>query len=247
MNSIGHEKFIKTPITKILEEANSACISFGFGIESQPLATYVMQTTFLRMTGASEQKLKCICWEIATTDYNFRYELLKKPLGECSSYDDKKNIFKSICDALKGHNIDINYSDTEKDRIIKMARGNLDSLLSNTPFVHWFELEVLEYRNYCNANILDRKAFCNTNKEGGLSLFEKELMDYYKNVVYRFRNRYAHNLTSYQLNIPTFTQLASNDNSENNHFRMLSTLILFDGIFMALFDKFLAYKAEHHY
>lgn len=247
MNTAGHEKFIMTPISKILEDANRACVSLGFGIESQPLASYVMQTTFLRMTGASEQKLKCICWEIATADYNFRYELLKKPLGECSSYDDKKNIFKSICDTLTKNKVDIEVSESEKDMIIATATTNFDKLLENSHFSIWFESELLKYKEYVKAHKLKRGHFCNLNANGVLSFIDGNLVTFYKDVVYRTRNRYAHNLMSYQLNVPTLTQLSTKDYSKNNHFRMFSTLILMDGIFMTMFSKFLAYKTEHCY
>ena len=45
------------------------------------LKDYFLSSIFLRMTGAQEQKLKCICWEIATHNYDFRYEYMKKVWG----------------------------------------------------------------------------------------------------------------------------------------------------------------------
>lgn len=51
------DKFILTPVLNILEETRTACCGIGNGIETQSLCEYVMQTTFLKMTGASEQNL----------------------------------------------------------------------------------------------------------------------------------------------------------------------------------------------
>ena len=70
-------KFILTPIADILQETVNACKGIGQGIETQSLGEYVLQTTFLKMTGAQEQKLKCICWEMATIDYRYRYQFLE--------------------------------------------------------------------------------------------------------------------------------------------------------------------------
>ena len=88
MRNNTHTKFILTPILSILKESIIACRGIGIGIETQALSEYVLQTTFLKMTGALEQKMKCICWEIASNDYEYRYQYLKKNYGECSSYKD---------------------------------------------------------------------------------------------------------------------------------------------------------------
>ena len=101
MQSEEQRKFILTPIVEILQEAVNACKGIGQGIETQSLSEYVLQTTFLKMTGAQEQKLKCICWEMATNDYGYRYQYLKKNYGECSSYSDKSSIYKDLTEAVK--------------------------------------------------------------------------------------------------------------------------------------------------
>ena len=92
-----HNEFIQTPIFNILQECVLACNGLDDNIETQPLHEYIMQSVFLKMTGASEQKLKCICWEMATEDYEYRYDFLNnKKYGECSSYDEKSKIYKDI-------------------------------------------------------------------------------------------------------------------------------------------------------
>lgn len=247
MNTIGHSQFILSPISNIIRDTANACVSLGDGIESQPLASYIMQTTFLRMTGASEQKLKCICWEIASFDYEFRYELLKSPLGECSSYDDKKKIFSNICKCLRRYETSIELEDIEKDSIIGQATVELERNLDNSDFSNWFERDVLEYKAIRTAEVIKRNHFCVPGSNDSFTFLEKILHEYYTDYVYRQRNRYAHNLTSYQLNIPTFTQFQKFDTSKNNHFRMFSLLILLDEIFMKYYGKFLSIRNEHSY
>lgn len=100
MQNNDQSKFILTPVTNILQDTVNACNGIGQGIETQSLGEYVLQTTFLKMTGASEQKLKCICWEMATRDYAYRYQYLKKNYGECSSYADKNSIYKDLVDRI---------------------------------------------------------------------------------------------------------------------------------------------------
>lgn len=242
MNTIGHSQFINTPIISILEDTERACQSLGNGIEIQPMAEYVMQTTFLRMTGASEQKLKCINWEIASFDYDYRYKLLNNPSGECSSYADKTNIYGNIRDLLASHGVECGLTETEKDMVIHMAGNEFSAWLDSSTIARWFEKEYLQYKSLRTE--FQRSDFGLPAKK---QLLKDNLQEYYKNVVYRQRNRYAHNLTSYQINVPTLTQLAQSNDYDRNRFRMLSLLILLDGIFITLYRKFESHRFEHAY
>ena len=100
MQNNTQRKFILTPIVEILQDTVNACKGISKGIETQSLGEYVLQTTFLKMTGAQEQKLKSICWEMATNDYGYRYKYLNKNYGECSSYVDKNNIYKDMVEMI---------------------------------------------------------------------------------------------------------------------------------------------------
>lgn len=101
MRNDHQDKFILSPILEIIQETVNACAGIGNGIETQSLADYVFQTTFLKMTGASEQKLKFICWEMANNDYGYRYQYLKKNYGECSAYSDKNSVYKDLVNAIR--------------------------------------------------------------------------------------------------------------------------------------------------
>lgn len=247
MKTTSHSQFILTPISAIIEDTNRACISLGNGIEIHPMASYIMQTTFLRMTGASEQKLKCICWEIATFDYEFRYEMFQTPLGECSNYKDKNSVFSHICKSLKRHDVSLLFDDAAKLSLIKDATKGLKKYLETSPLSIIFEKEFVEFKDYCSSNPIKKTFFCNINRDKNISFLESDLKDYYDDYVYRQRNRYAHNLTSYQMNVPSFSQLVKTESEKNNHFRMMSLLILIDGIFIKLFEKFQDMKSLHSY
>lgn len=92
-----HTEFIQTPIRTILEQGINASHSLTFGIESFPMSEYYLQSLFLRMTGAAEQKMKCILWQMATDDYQYRNRYLNyQGLGECSTYSSKNTVFKDL-------------------------------------------------------------------------------------------------------------------------------------------------------
>lgn len=92
-----HTDFILTPIRAILEQGINAAQSIPYGIDSFPMSEYYLQSLFLRMCGASEQKMKCILWQMATDDYQYRYKYLNyRELGECSTYASKNRVFQDL-------------------------------------------------------------------------------------------------------------------------------------------------------
>lgn len=291
-NSI-HSKFILTPIIGILKDTVNACAGIGNGIETQSLGEYVLQTTFLKMTGASEQKLKCICWEMATNDYDYRYKYLKKNYGECSSYADKCSIYKDIIvmiekidpvfrasrlfddidisskvDELIGQKIQETRKLQEKKEKKKLTESEFEKLskgmkahyakkglcekekihfsrvalfesvldklsetIGNTLVVQW---EQHGYNNYLqNWKTLSSWIFAE-----GDNLMEKELQDFYNDVVYAHRNRCAHNLASFQTNLPTLKTLEDEKYVFNNYYFRFSVLILLDEIFVRLYKAY---------
>lgn len=292
-NSI-HSKFILTPIIGILKDTVNACAGIGKGIETQSLGGYVLQTTFLKMTGASEQKLKCICWEMATNDYDYRYRYLKKNHGECSSYADKCSIYKDIADIIEkidpGFNVghlfdDIDILSKEKELIDqkiketkklqekkknrtltdeefeKLSKGmkahyakkglcekekihfsrvvlfegvldQLSGIIGNTLVAQWGQHGYNDY-------IQNWKALSSWNYAEGDNLMEKELQDFYTDVVYAHRNRCAHNLVSFQTNLPTLKTLEDEKFVYSNYYFRFSILILLDEIFMRLYRAYL--------
>lgn len=241
-----HTKFILTPIVEILKETATACRCIGIGIETQPLCEYIMQTTFLKMTGASEQKLKCICWEMATYDYDYRYQKLTKPLGECSCYDEKKSVYNDMLYVIS--NLDPNYcfdslfSNDAKNKICERIKENIIKVMSGTSIENWESRCFLLYKNE-PLKFLDSKLFSNKatdkNAKFPYGFFEKDLKDYYESVVYRHRNRCAHNLKSYQNNLPTLKTLVKPNYEYENYFHMFSVLMLLDEIYITMYKEYL--------
>lgn len=294
MQSNIHSKFILTPIAGILQDAVNACAGIGNGVETQPLGEYVLQTTFLKMTGASEQKLKCICWEMATNDYDYRYRYLKKNYGECSSYADKNSIYKDIIERIgKIDNSfsvsrifdDVDVTAKEKgliekkiDKAIENQRKKkngkfteeaanklrtgmtayltrqglcekeklnfsrivlseniqkeIDEVIGASIVTQW------EQKNYNNYKRMwgDMTEYVYAD---GDTLLGKELQALYTDYVYAQRNRCAHNLVSYQNNLPTIKSLVDKNNMYNNYYLHFSILVLLDEIFVRLYKAYL--------
>ena len=100
-----HSDFISESLIEILKSGINACNSLSGSIESFPMAEYFMQSLFLKLTGALEQKTKCICWDLATNNYYYRYDFLhNRNYGECSTYDEKNKIFNDIIRCIKDIN-----------------------------------------------------------------------------------------------------------------------------------------------
>lgn len=283
-----------TPIASILRDTMTACNGIGNGIETQSLAEYVLQTTFLKMTGAQEQKLKCICWEMATNDFDYRYHYLKKDYGECSSYSDKNSIYRDLVEMIVKYDttfsvaelfcdVDISSKENvlidkkikeakkaqerqkgrkltdaelqslingieaswttngicEKDRakysrvvLFESMQDLVEEIICGTMVSQW---EQHNYQNYIkNWKILANDQFALDN-----ALMDKDWQDFYTNVVYKHRNRCAHNLSSFQNNLPTLKTLVGEEYVYDNYYYRFSFLLLLDDIFMRLYKAYI--------
>lgn len=295
MQNSSQRKFILTPIASILRDTVTACNGVGHGIETQSLGEYVLQTTFLKITGASEQKLKCICWEMATNDYDYRYQYLKKNYGECSSYADKSSIYRDLVEMIvklePGFSVaglfdDVDISakeneliekkiiDTRKKQEAKKGR-KLDDVeaqkLADGMRAHWakngicekerasfsrialFEsiqdllegivgstmVALWEQHNYLYY-IANWKGLASGRFASGDVLLDKDYQDLFTNVVYKHRNRCAHNLASFQSNLPTLKTLTEEGFVYDNYYYRFSILMLLDEVFMRLYKAYVA-------
>lgn len=255
MKHNNHNSFILTSITKILEEAISATAGIGDGIETYALYDYVMQSVFLKMTGAQEQKMKCICWELATNDYEFRREVYlhnsKLSTYEMSSYEDKNRVYSNLVLQIKKNENSFNvYEYFNKDNLRNNIRDNIYSkmeellLLSNLS--SWKKRLFLFYltgttkiheKNFALENtLLYNKS--EDNKKRDKDKDKIKLRDIYEQL-YHHRNRCAHNTLSYQQNLPTLDTLRGEEYVYENYFIYFSILILIDEIMMKLYQKYL--------
>ena len=236
----SHNLFIQKPITDILRDAVTASAGIGNGIETFPLCDYIMQSVFLKMTGFQEQKMKCICWELATNDYDYRRVLLSNEdrLGECSSYPDKNNIYKRLVEQIRIYDSDFNAITIENKRIRRETISNIKKIFSNTNLLIWGQEEFIEFVNIWR----DVKGACFANENN--SLFTEvtngiSLKYVYVNHLYKHRNRIAHNTYSYQQNLPTLKTLANENYKYENYFLWFAILVLIDEIFIELYAKYL--------
>lgn len=245
MQRNNHTKFILTPISEILKDTVNACKGIK-GIEAQSLSEYIYQTTFLKMTGASEQKLKCICWEIATFDYEYRYQMLSKPLGECSSFEDKKNVFKDVLKAITNlqpsYALDGLFTEPMKSDLIENIKYTIISIVEGTILSTWEARSFLLFKSKpitVNGKTVNHNSFVNKNNDT-YSFLESNLIEYYKTIVYKHRNRCAHNLKSYQNNLPTLQTLSSKNYEYEHYFNMFFILILMDELYMTVYKEYLS-------
>lgn len=230
-----HNDFILTPITGILKEVVSAGAGIGNGIETFPLCDYIMQAVFLKMTGSQEQKMKCILWELATIDFDYRRSLLANDdrLGECSSYSDKSKIFKRLVNQLQKNEPGFNLADAiDNKSMLTETISFIKSTFENSNLSNWAQRSFLEFIN--DKDLIKKEHFVHINQNDKVNLFENVLQDKYE-ILYNHRNRIAHNTQSYQQNLPTLKTLVNENHRFENYFLHFALLVLIDKIFISLY------------
>lgn len=255
-----HETFILTPIANILKEAQFALAPLEGNINNYPLFDYVMQSLFLKMTGFQEQKLKCISWELATDDYALRYERYKlRPLGECSSYKDKLVVFGDLVSNLEKIKPGCALlSDSERSQIMTSTKDEIIEFCSQSPISGWVEKSLGEFKSlfekcgtecvlYVNKDkvteILGHCENCKKKSNPCKLAKLKSLKDIF-DIAIRHRNRCAHNISSYQQNLPALEELQKEEYVLENYLIRFAILLIVDKVFVALFRKYLEMKPE---
>jgi len=239
-----HQKFIFTPITSILQEVILANSGTNFAIETYPLSEYIMQSVFLKMTGFQEQKLKCITWEMATSDFEYRRTLLgnEDNLGECSSYKSKNKVYQRLINILEKENINFQVDELLDTTFIRNSSvEQLKNIFNGSTLLIWNQKNY----NYFSRNIkeiIKPNHFTNTKK----NLFESSLQELYSSL-YSFRNQCAHNTLSYQQNLPTLSTLSNPKFLNHNYFIWFTQLIIIDKIFIDLYKLFLKTTKDIEY
>lgn len=235
----NHAEFILTPITNILNDVVTASAGIGNGIETFPLCDYVMQSVFIKMTGFQEQKMKCICWEMATNDYEYRYNFTKNPLGECSNYKDKQTIYKDLIKQIKKYDSNYNIANNLNSlAILTNTTTEITNRFHNSNLSIWVQKSFNEYGTIWDSVL--HTYFANdennlfTGVNNGIAL-----KTIYEEHLYKHRNRIAHNTLSYQQNLPTLKTLLDTNYKYENYFIYFSILVLIDNIFLELYKKYL--------
>ena len=235
-----HSGFILSSLSDILREGNSACRGIGDEMASFALSEYVMQTIFIKMTGALEQKMKCICWDMATKDYEYRYEYLnKKKYGECSDWNSKNGIYNDLIENIEKQDQGFRLSSLISADFLNKILNEVENIFQHSDMSVWQNRQYVcfieKYKETFKANQigLDKQKGAK-----GYKLFESDLQQLFEKAIYKHRNRCAHNTLSYQSNKPDLESLAEDNGINNNYFFRYALLILMDEIFIALFRKY---------
>lgn len=245
-----HSNFIYTPISDILEDAANATQCIEQSIDVYPLCDYIMQSIFMKMTGAQEQKMKCICWELATVDFEIRYDLYNNwNLGECSALSAKNKIFVILLKAISKIKDDFNpNSAIDKNSILQATKDTLIKFHRNSNINSFSSREYQEFikifdtiEDKCIYQILDKNQLlfskcdnCSNHK----TCTKQKMLDNMYSHMYAHRNRCAHNLMSYQQNLPSLKSLSSADYIYENYYIRFALLIIIDLIITELYRIF---------
>lgn len=279
-----HDEFIMTPISSVIREAVTGSFGIGIGIETFPVSEYVMQSLFIKMTGFQEQKLKCIVWEIATNNFDYRRILLSgtDQLGEYSNYQAKNTIYKRLIEAIKlcDENFEVEDS-VDKKEVLKNSLSEVREKLKDTNLSQWsqkkfkyftdtqfteegqFMLNDTLFREPPNSNQMPKEPkgipenACEKEKKtylGKLNDYKVKMTSYQNNINYNLkikyeelylnRNRLAHNVKSYQKNLPSLNILRNENDESRNYYIWFFILNLIDSVFIELYKVYISKLEE---
>lgn len=244
----NHILFITKPATEIIKDAVRSLDATNGGIETFPISGYLLHSLFLKLTGAQEQKLKCICWELACRNYEYRYERYERnQYGECSSYDDKSLVYNDLLNEIRKLDETFTVTSLIKKQILNDWRTSTEHVFENSLLAQNFKKRYEEYKELITN--IDSDWIMNKNQ-----LFVKRenlkdnklnstcglgLQELFKDYVYKERNRCAHNTRSYQHNLPSVKEMLSPKYKLQNYFLYMSIIALLDEIYIKLFKIYL--------
>ncbi len=237
-----HNDFIFSPIEHVLEEGINALSSISEGIETYPLNEYIMKSIFLQMTGFQEQKFKCIAWEMATEDYEFRRDFLNDFAKEgFSTYNSKQKLYKKLMELLERSE----FSKEVRKTIVDESKKCIVNLIDDSKVKYWNESKYNDFKQ----QIKNKVSYENIGKKSEnrdkvvYNLLENHVQIIYEEL-YRNRNRFAHNTMSYQQNLPVFEEMEMEEFGYNNYFVWFYLLIVIDKIMVKLYKEFCNIRVE---
>ena len=227
-----HSEFILTPISEILSEAGVAIGNQPRGIDDYPLKEYFLQSVFLRLTGAQEQKCKCILWDVGTYDYNIRYRFFGGRgggIGECSALDDKNKIFRSLEECVT-----LSIGNAERTKYINESSSAVGDFFDKCASHGWPRQEFDEFeaafQQVTNANVYQLTKSKSNPAKILKDTTNLKVEEVYELSVYRHRNRCAHNLLSFQGNKPSFALMRSDEYKYWNYYLRYALILLVDKV-----------------
>lgn len=233
-----HTDFIISDIFDVVDDAIMSTSSIGQNIAHYSLCEYLFQSVFLRLTGYQEQKLKCILWEIASDDLDFRYKYLSGSVkvNECSQLSDKNIVYNILKKTLEDKNHPFLFPDEiEINRQISEIKDNLISKFETSVFRKWLPREYSRFIEFsCNIRY-KRDGYFTLKSIFGGDNYLNEAFD----KLYRHRNRCAHNLLSYQSNVPKLLDFTKDVDGSDNYFTRILLLCMIDNVFTRMFKFYI--------
>lgn len=224
--------FINTSVFEILQEGVSTadCIQQD-GIDTYPMLGLLLQSVFLRMTGFEEQKLRNICWEVATVDLEYRYNTLQGRVsyGEFSSLDDKKDVYNLLKEKIKEYGGELDLK-SKKLAILNSVKDEMSSVFKDSLIAQSFPSDYHQFEIFFKS--WKAEHFAN-----GGQLLGGNIERVYE-ALFKQRNRGAHNTSSYQQDAITLSEMQDYLMPNCNYFSYFAILLLLDKIFIEAFNAF---------
>lgn len=233
-----HTDFIISDIFDVVDDAIMSTSSIGQNIAHYSLCEYLFQSVFLRLTGYQEQKLKCILWEIASDDLDFRYKYLSGSVkvNECSQLSDKNIVYNILKKTLEDKNHPFLFPDEiEINRQISEIKDNLISKFETSVFRKWLPREYSRFIEFSSNIRYKRDGYFTLKSIFGGDNYLNEAFE----KLYRHRNRCAHNLLSYQSNVPKLLDFTKDVDGSDNYFTRILLLCMIDNVFTRMFKFYI--------
>ncbi len=233
-----HTDFILSDIFEIVDDAIMSASTIGQNISHYPLCEYILQSVFLRLTGYQEQKLKCILWEIASNDFEFRYKYLNGSInvGECSRLEDKDKVYNVLKKTLEDNGRTFPFpNEDETNRQISEIIDKLKLKFETTIFKNWLPREYSRFIDFSKKIQYRANGYFTTN---GIFGGDNSLNESFEKL-YKHRNRCAHNLLSYQGNVPKLDDLIKDNDGSDNYFTRILLICMVDNVFTCMFKHYI--------
>ena len=180
----------------------------------------------------------CILWEIASDDLDFRYKYLSGSVkvNECSQLSDKNIVYNILKKTLEDKNHPFLFPDEiEINRQISEIKDNLISKFETSVFRKWLPREYSRFIEFSSNIRYKRDGYFTLKSIFGGDNYLNEAFD----KLYRHRNRCAHNLLSYQSNVPKLLDFTKDVDGSDNYFTRILLLCMIDNVFTRMFKFYI--------
>lgn len=250
MNVDEHITCVRSRLMSIFKEVISVSNHLGGGMEAALVNPYLLQSLFLRLTGAQEQKMKCICWILASDNLDYRYNRYYRgwKLSQCSDYDSKNAVYLDLVTKIKVK--DSTYRILADEKAARaLIKGVFNEIMEAVDSTNVHKLNCRKFDDFkqvfssVNPNNLKCDNGGLLNKSDGKISSGTEFYGIYE-LLFRHRNRCAHNTTSYQMNYPHLSDLRDlTKQLYSNLFMFCAVLIVIDEQMIRLFEKYMQIRS----